>query len=160
MTETRQTTHEGTCHCGAVRFQVRADLTQGANRCNCSICVRIAPAGVIVKPAAFTLLAGEEALSFYEWGMKIARRYFCRHCGIHCFGRGTLPELGGEFVSVNLNCVEWLDPAELKVGPLGWPPQQLAVGPARPSVADPSRGFVTFRRMCTFRPFNSRRTNR
>ena len=122
MTETTTTkigfslpTHEGTCHCGAVRFQVQADLTQEASRCNCSICVRIAQLGLIVKPAAFTLLAGEEALSFYEWGMKVARRYFCRHCGIHCFGRGTIPELGGEFVSVNLNCLEGIDPAELKV---------------------------------------------
>ena len=109
-------THLGTCHCGAVRFQVRADLTQGGSRCNCSLCARIAQLGLIVKPAAFTLLAGEEALSFYEWGMKVARRYFCRHCGIHCFGRGTLPELGGEFVSVNLNCLEGVDPAALKVG--------------------------------------------
>jgi hypothetical protein len=109
-------THEGSCHCGAVRFQVRADLSQGASRCNCSLCLRIAQLGLIVKPAGFKLLAGEESLSFYEWGMKVARRYFCRHCGIHCFGRGTLPELGGDFVSVNLNCLEQIDPAELKVG--------------------------------------------
>jgi len=106
-------THEGSCHCGAVRFQLEADLSKGASRCNCSICVRVGQLGVIVKPEAFRLLAGEEALSFYEWGHKVSRRYFCRHCGIHCFGRGSLPELGGAFVSANLNCVEALDPAQL-----------------------------------------------
>jgi hypothetical protein len=107
--------YEGACHCGAVRFQVRADLSKGASRCNCSICVRIAQLGVLVKPEAFTLVAGAEALSFYEWGMKISQRYFCGRCGIHCFGRGNLPEVGGDFVSVNLNCLEGIDPAELKV---------------------------------------------
>ena len=108
-------TYEGSCHCGAVRFQVEADLSNGAGRCNCSICTRVAQLSVLVKPEAFRLLAGEEALSFYEWGHKVSRRYFCRHCGIHCFGRGSLPELGGAFVSANLNCVEALEPTELKV---------------------------------------------
>lgn len=108
-------TYEGSCHCGAVRFQLEADLSNGAGRCNCSICTRVAQLGVLVKPEAFRLLAGEEALSFYEWGHKVSRRYFCRHCGIHCFGRGSLPELGGAFVSANLNCVEALEPTQLKV---------------------------------------------
>lgn len=110
---TQTSTYQGTCHCGAVRFQVEADLSRGAARCNCSICTRVAQLGVIVKPEAFRLLAGEEALSSYEWGAKISRRYFCRHCGIHCFGRGSLPELGGAFVSANLNCVDALDPGQM-----------------------------------------------
>lgn len=108
-------TYEGSCHCGAVRFQVQADLSKGASRCNCSICTRVAQLGVIVKPEAFQLLAGQDALSFYEWGHKVSRRSFCRHCGIHCFGSGSLPELGGAFVSVNLNCVEALEPTQLKI---------------------------------------------
>lgn len=107
--------YEGTCHCGAVRFQVEADLSSGASRCNCSICTRVAQLGLLVKPEAFKLLAGEDALSFYEWGHKVSRRYFCRHCGIHCFGRGSLPELGGAFVSANLNCVEAVEPEQLKI---------------------------------------------
>jgi hypothetical protein len=109
-------THEGTCHCGAVRFRVNADLSKGAGRCNCSICARVAQLGVIVKPEAFALLAGEEALSTYAWGPKISQRYFCRFCGVHCFGRGHLAEIGGDFVSVNLNCVDAVDPADLQIG--------------------------------------------
>jgi hypothetical protein len=108
-------TYQGSCHCGAVRFQVQADLSKGASRCNCSICTRVAQLGVLVKPDAFQLLAGQEALSFYEWGHKVSRRAFCRHCGIHCFGSGSLPELGGAFVSVNLNCVESLEPSQLEI---------------------------------------------
>ena len=68
----------------------------------------------MVKPADFALLSGADALSSYEWGQKISRRYFCGRCGVHCFGRGTLAELGGDFVSVNLNCAEGIDPAQVK----------------------------------------------
>src|SRR3954469_17909766 len=60
--------HVGSCHCGAVRFGMRADLRAGASRCNCSICVRTGATGGIVKPEAFTLIAGEDSVSSYEWG--------------------------------------------------------------------------------------------
>ena len=32
--------HTGGCHCGAVRFEVMADVQKGAGRCNCSICTK------------------------------------------------------------------------------------------------------------------------
>jgi hypothetical protein len=105
--------HTGSCHCGAVRFEVEADLREGAARCNCSVCTKISMTGRIVKPSAFTLVAGEDSLSTYEWGAKISKRFFCKHCGIHCFGRGHLAEVGGDFVSVNLNCIDGLDPSLL-----------------------------------------------
>ena len=37
------------------------------------------------------------------------RRYFCKHCGIHCFGRGHLEVLGGDYVSINLNTLDDVD---------------------------------------------------
>src|ERR1700733_5261479 len=84
----------GSCHCGAVRFEVHADLSKGATRCNCSICTKLATTGCLVKPSAFTLVAGDESLGAYEWGMRVAKRYFCTHCGVHLFGRGHLEVLG------------------------------------------------------------------
>jgi hypothetical protein len=71
--------------------------------------------GQIVKPDAFALVAGEESLGTYVWGGKISTRFFCRHCGIHCFGRGYLIEVGGDYVSVNLNCLDGVDPSELAI---------------------------------------------
>ncbi|SRR6266542_1100201 len=50
-----------------------------------------------------------------EWGAKISRRFFCKTCGIHCFARGHLAEVGGDYVSINLNCIDDLDPNELNV---------------------------------------------
>jgi hypothetical protein len=106
--------HKGSCHCGAVRFTVEVDPSVGG-RCNCSVCTKIGGTGAIVKPGAFTLDAGAHSLSTYEWGGRISKRYFCRQCGIHCFGRGYLAELGGDYVSVNLNCLDDVDPSGAKL---------------------------------------------
>jgi hypothetical protein len=103
----------GGCHCGAVRFEVAADPSEGATRCNCSVCTKIAASARVVKPAAFRLVAGEAQLSTYEWGAKISKRFFCSCCGVHCFGRGYLEEVGGDYVSVNFNCLDDVDPSAI-----------------------------------------------
>jgi len=109
------TKYTGGCHCGAVRFTVEADLSKGVGRCNCSICHKLGTTGTIVKPAAFTLMQGEASLSAYEWGARISRRFFCKHCGVFCYGKGHLQELGGDYVSVNVNCLDDVDTSELPV---------------------------------------------
>jgi hypothetical protein len=108
-------TYTGGCHCGAVRFEVMMDPGDPAGRCNCSICTKVGALGAIVVPDAFTLVKGEESLGVYEWGAKISRRSFCKRCGVHCFGRGHLAEVGGDYVSVNLNCLEGVELKDLPV---------------------------------------------
>jgi hypothetical protein len=107
--------HLGGCHCGAVRFEAELDESKGGSRCNCSICMKIAQVGVILKPSAFKLLSEESSVAQYRWGPQISIRHFCKVCGIHCFGRGHLAELGGEFVSVNLNCLDDVDVGLLEI---------------------------------------------
>jgi hypothetical protein len=107
--------HSGSCHCGAVRFEVELDAELRGSRCNCSICTRTAVTSAIVKPSAFTLLTPEAELGSYAWGAKISTRSFCRHCGVHCFGKGHLAEVGGDYVAVNLNCVDELDVSTIPV---------------------------------------------
>lgn len=108
-------TYQGSCHCGAVRFEVVTDLSLGGARCNCSVCAKLSQVGGIVKPEAFKLLSGEDALSFYEWGGRTAKRYFCKTCGITVFGRGSLPQLGGAYVSVNYNCLDNVELGDIQV---------------------------------------------
>lgn len=107
--------HVGSCHCGAVRFEVDVDPGARIGRCNCTICRRTAVTSAIVKPAAFRLLSGEGNLGRYEWGGRVAKRFFCKTCGIHCFAPGHLEQLGGDYVSVNLNCIDNLEVDEAKV---------------------------------------------
>lgn len=109
------TKHHGSCHCGAVRFEVALPAEPVMARCNCSICTKLGATGTICQPDAFELVTGADALGSYAWGAKISTRYFCARCGVYLFGRGHLAELGGDFVSVNCNTLEDIEPSEWKV---------------------------------------------
>lgn len=107
--------HTGGCHCGAVRFEVSIDLATGASRCNCSICQKLGRTTSIVKPEAFALLSGAEDLTDYVWGSGMGHNLFCKRCGTHSFSRGHLDVLGGDFVSVNVACLDDVDPLDVPV---------------------------------------------
>lgn len=98
-------TYQGSCHCGQVKFEVRADLAT-ASSCNCSLCRKKGSIHHRVAADRFTLLTGKETLTMYQFGTKTAKHYFCRHCGIYPFHR---PRSAPQMVSVNLRCLDDFD---------------------------------------------------
>jgi len=102
--------YTGACHCGAVCFEVELEKGRSFSRCNCSICHKLGRTGALVKPAAFRLISGENDLSDYVWGARFGEYRFCKQCGVHVFSQGHLAQLGGDFVSVNVNCLDDFDP--------------------------------------------------
>ncbi len=102
--------YEGGCHCGRVRFRVKADLAT-LSECNCSICLK---KGILHLGAAkddFELLSGQDAIETYRFGTGTAQHNFCRHCGIHAFG---VPRVYPDRITVNARCLDNIDPAQLK----------------------------------------------
>jgi hypothetical protein len=79
-------TCQGSCHCSAVRFEIRTDFPE-LTTCDCSICRRKNALMVKVHESDFRLLAGEESLSMYQFHTHTAKHNFCSTCGNYPFHR-------------------------------------------------------------------------
>lgn len=130
-TSATSTGYAGRCHCGAVRFEVALGASFKGNRCNCTICTKIAATESIVRPLDFRLLAGESELGRYQRKNGNTARFFCKHCGVHCYGSGHQPELGGDFIAVNLNCLDEVDVDTVEIDHWDGRHDNWAAGPRR-----------------------------
>lgn len=99
---TKNVTHKGGCHCGAVQFEVDAPATLQATYCNCSICRRTGFLHLEVERTNFRLLSGEDALTEYGFNTGKAKHLFCSNCGIKSF---YVPRSKPDGYSVNINCL-------------------------------------------------------
>ena len=112
-------THQGSCHCGAVRFEADLDLAQGTAKCNCSICFKTRAWMAFVPAADFRLLAGQEALGDYQFGKRRIHHLFCTRCGVRSFARAT-DEKGNPAYALRVNCLDGVDPRELVDVPVAY----------------------------------------
>lgn len=111
-------TYKGSCHCGKVRYEANFDLDAGTTKCNCSLCAKVRYWGAQVRPGDFRLLSQEADVADYQFGAKVGHHRFCRVCGIVPFSHGYVEEFGGAYYSVNLACLDDLDPSALAAAPV------------------------------------------
>ena len=109
--------YEGSCHCGAVRFEADLDLTQSSYRCNCSICRRNRFWAALATPEHFRLLSGREMLTEYLFNTRKGQHFFCKVCGVRPFGVGNETPMGTVY-GVNIGCLEGVSEEELSKVPI------------------------------------------
>ena len=100
-------THKGSCHCGAVRYEVTADFTESM-RCNCSHCKRKGFLLAFVPVDAFVLLTGKDDQTTYHFNKHHIDHKFCKTCGVQSFAYGGDGN-GNYMYAINLNCLEDFD---------------------------------------------------
>jgi hypothetical protein len=103
--------YEGSCHCGAVRFEVETDFPE-LTMCDCSICRRKNALMVKVHENSFRLLAGQDSLGEYQFHTKTAHHFFCKNCGIYTFHRKRVTP---DYFGVNVFCLSGFNPAGIPV---------------------------------------------
>lgn len=95
--------YKGSCHCGAVQFEVEAPEKIEADYCNCSICRKSGYLHLIMPRSRFTLVQGESALSTYTFNTGVAQHTFCATCGVKPF---YIPRSNPDGVDVNVHCLD------------------------------------------------------
>lgn len=107
-------TYSGSCHCGAVKYQVTMDPPASATACNCSICRRSGTLLAFVPATQFTLEQGDDALVSYTFNKGHIDHNFCKQCGIKAFASGTMRD-GTPTRAINLRCVDGVDLDKLEI---------------------------------------------
>ncbi len=103
--------YQGSCHCGAVKFEVEAPESVEVENCNCSICAMTGFLHLIVPARNFRLLSGEESLTTYTFNTGVAKHKFCKICGVKPF---YIPRSNPDGVDINLRCLS-TQPKQVKV---------------------------------------------
>ena len=101
-----RTWKKGSCHCGAVRFDVRTGPEVELVDCNCSMCAKSGYLHLIVPKADFRLLTGKSKLTTYTFNTGTAKHTFCSVCGIKSF---YVPRSHPDGWSVNFRCLNAQD---------------------------------------------------
>lgn len=74
----------GTCHCGAVEFQVSLEAgLENLRRCNCSLCRRKGAIMAAVPLESLRVTRRADNLGLYQWNRKVAKHYFCKTRGTY-----------------------------------------------------------------------------
>jgi hypothetical protein len=105
--------YKGSCHCGAVQYEVEAPETVECQECNCSICSKSGYLHLIVPQSKFKLLQGEDVLTTYTFDSGEAKHTFCKICGIKSF---YIPRSNPDGYDVNVRCLD-PQPKEIRVEP-------------------------------------------
>lgn len=95
--------YRGSCHCGAVTFEVQAPEAIEVERCNCSICSKSGFLHLIVPLSAFKLLSGKDSMTTYRFNTGVAKHTFCSICGIKPF---YTPRSNPDGIDINVNCLD------------------------------------------------------
>lgn len=110
------TIHSGSCHCGAVHFEVEAEIDH-VRVCDCSVCRRRGALTFRVPETALRLLTPPENMTVYRWGTETAEDYFCKICGILPFRKPSAPTTAERAAgiktfkgwAINIRCLDTVD---------------------------------------------------
>lgn len=98
--------YSGNCHCGAIAFDVDADLDDTVV-CNCSYCRLRGFRWAFVPRDRFRLIAGDASLRSYRFHRREIDHRWCAVCGIQPFAFSA-PD-GRAVAMIDVRCLQGVD---------------------------------------------------
>lgn len=94
-------TWAGSCHCGAVEFEIDGPIDE-LTTCDCTLCAMRGALMAKVPEHALRVLRGRGHLKLYQWNARVARHFFCDTCGVYVFHR---KRAAPDHFGVNVRCL-------------------------------------------------------
>ncbi|MDN5782756.1 MAG: GFA family protein [Luteimonas sp.] len=107
-------THQGSCHCGAVAFDLDGEVTEAID-CNCSMCRRRGGLLAFFPREALTLKTPESNFGTYRFNKEHIAHHFCLTCGVAPFSEARHPGTGVNMAAVNVRCLPDVDLSTLPI---------------------------------------------
>jgi hypothetical protein len=110
---------QGSCHCGATRFEIDAAPAE-VTRCTCSFCSKRGALWAYYPPERFRLLTPLEDVATYLWNSRTVKHHFCAQCGCGTYSESPdwstgKPDFARPKIGVNARL---LDEFELEAVPV------------------------------------------
>ncbi len=101
------TRYSGSCHCGAVIFEIQSeDIFGDIYRCDCSLCKKKAIVMKAEHRDRFKLTSGQTNLLSYKWNKQIAEHFFCGNCGVYTHHKRRRDP---DQICINVACLDGLE---------------------------------------------------
>ncbi len=111
----------GSCHCGAVRFEIDGGIPEQLTRCTCSFCAKRGALYAYYPPEQVRLTAEEGADAVYRWNSGLVAHHSCAVCGNATWSDSPDFQPDGSFepgkrrIAVNARLIDGLDAADWPV---------------------------------------------
>ncbi|CAL8143370.1 unnamed protein product [Orchesella dallaii] len=102
----------GSCHCGAIKYEVLAPRELHVVDCNCSVCTKKQTRHFIVPASNFKLVTGHTELTTYTFGTHQAKHMFCSKCGVQSF---YIPRSNPDGMAIMPHCLDGPHPIKMVV---------------------------------------------
>jgi len=105
--------YTGSCHCGAIQYEVEADIKE-VLECNCSICRRRGYLLAFISREQLKLKTPESKMATYTFNKHVIKHRFCPVCGSGVFGEANDPK-GNPTAAINVRCLDNVDLGKIKI---------------------------------------------
>jgi hypothetical protein len=106
--------YNGSCHCGAVKYEGKLDMNEPVCECNCS---HDEIKGMLLSFGSkedFKILTGEDNLTEYKFNKMAIAHLFCKTCGVQCFSYEEPHRTG---IAINVKTLHDINIMTLKKAP-------------------------------------------